>query len=386
MTLHRQNELEAIFASISPNVMLVVKPDRTIVMCNRAAREVFGYEEHEIIGQNTSILYTDRRVAGVKGEIYNTIKSIGFHIGLASGRHKDGHMLPLEIITSGIIGQQGAVVLIRDITERKLQEEQVLRAKIVAEEAERAKSLLLADIQQNYIRLKELEELRDNFTHMIVHDLRSPLSSIAKCLALLETDARSKLSDTEMLYLREAFKLTRYLSDMICALLDIGRLESKEMPIKFDRCDLTQLIARAFETIGPEINEKSIHITQPAEPADIICDCDIILRVFINLVANAVKFTPRGGSITITVDRSPHAIRVAIADTGRGIPPEFHHKIFERFFQVETRKYSSGLGLTFCKMAVEAHGGRIGVASEIGKGSTIWFEIPVSQPPQPSPL
>lgn len=382
MALRRQRELETIFASITPNVMLIVKPDRTIVMCNRAVEDLFGHQADEVIGKCTDLLYTDRRLTGQKGEIYNAIKTIGFHIGTATGRHKDGHTMPLELVTSGIIGQQGAIVLIRDITERKIQEEEILRAKTTAEEGERVKSKLLADIQQNYVRLKDLEDLRDDFTHMVVHDLRSPLSSIAKCLALLETDARVKLSDTEMLYLREAFKLTRYLSDMISSLLDVARLESKEMPIKLETCDLMQLAAMGFETMGPEVSEKNIEVACPTEPITVACDREIILRVFVNLIANAVKFTPQGGCISIEAQRTQDEVRVTVSDTGRGIPAEFHQKIFDRFFQVETRKYSSGIGLTFCKMAIEAHNGRIGVESEIGKGSSFWFVLPVRAIPR----
>jgi signal transduction histidine kinase len=98
-----------------------------------------------------------------------------------------------------------------------------------------------------------------------------------------------------------------------------------------------------------------------------------------NLLSNALKFTPDSGNVRIVVTPFESEIRIAVTDTGRGIAPQYHQHIFEKFGQVEDRKnhLGTGLGLTFCKLAVEAHGGRIGVESEVGKGSTFWFALPL---------
>lgn len=106
----------------------------------------------------------------------------------------------------------------------------------------------------------------------------------------------------------------------------------------------------------------------------------LVTRIIANLVGNAVKFTPEGKKVTISVERNGDGAKFYVADTGSGIPPEYHEKIFEKFGQVKIRQqmkmYSTGLGLTFCKLAVEAHGGEIGVESEADKGSTFWFTLP----------
>lgn len=107
-------------------------------------------------------------------------------------------------------------------------------------------------------------------------------------------------------------------------------------------------------------------------------------RVIANFVGNAIKFTPASGRIRVSVRVSNTGVRVSVSDTGPGIPPEFHERIFEKFGQVEAArhgaKHSSGLGLTFCKFAVEAHGGTIGVDSVVGQGSTFWFVVPQQGP------
>jgi signal transduction histidine kinase len=105
-------------------------------------------------------------------------------------------------------------------------------------------------------------------------------------------------------------------------------------------------------------------------------DADLVARVVQNLLGNALKFTKEDGHIRIELAPRPPMVRVTVADDGPGIRADHRDRIFEKFFQVEARQYSTGLGLTFCKLAVEAHHGRIGVDSEVGRGSAFWFELP----------
>jgi signal transduction histidine kinase len=117
----------------------------------------------------------------------------------------------------------------------------------------------------------------------------------------------------------------------------------------------------------------------PETPLTVTADGGLIRRVLQNLLSNALKYTPDRGNVRIVVTPFESEIRIAVTDTGRGIAPQYHQHIFEKFGQVEDSKnhLGTGLGLTFCKLAVEAHGGRIGVESEVGKGSTFWFALPV---------
>ncbi len=111
-------------------------------------------------------------------------------------------------------------------------------------------------------------------------------------------------------------------------------------------------------------------------------DSELLRRILVNIIGNAIKFSPEGGAIRVSVRAEHRSVRVMVTDQGPGIPAEYHDKIFDKFGQVESRqtgrKYSTGLGLAFCKMAVEAQGGRIGLDSEIGAGSTFWFTLPIA--------
>ncbi|MDP6507225.1 MAG: ATP-binding protein, partial [Planctomycetota bacterium] len=117
-------------------------------------------------------------------------------------------------------------------------------------------------------------------------------------------------------------------------------------------------------------------------PLLLSCDAELIKRVIQNLLGNALKFTPSDGTISVSILNGGDTVKIAITDSGPGIPEDYRDKIFEKYGQVEARqqgkKYSTGIGLSFCKLAVEAHGGEIGVDSEVGKGSTFWFKIPTA--------
>ena len=215
-------------------------------------------------------------------------------------------------------------------------------------------------IEESYVRLQELESLRDNLTGMIVHDMRSPLMAIMGGVQLLSEKLDE--ADEDFQFATMATAAASELNEMVTSLLDISRMESGHMPL---------------EAIA-EFEEIRLAVTGESTPAAV--DEKLLHRVFQNLLNNAIKFSPGGSTVLVTVARDGECVRVAVADSGPGISEEYREKIFEKFGQVEARKKSqkhfAGLGLTFCKLAVEAHGGQIGVDSEVGRGSTFWFTLP----------
>ena len=227
--------------------------------------------------------------------------------------------------------------------------------------------------------IKAVQDLRDGLVHMIVHDLRSPLTSVMGYLDLLRsigsasTDERAQFIDT-------AYSGAAQMAEMISSLLDISRLEAGEMPVDRQPVDLCDVARDAVQSLSGLTIGRTV--TQTAPDGAVLSNCDpaLIRRVVGNLLGNALKFTPRSGSITLSVSRADGGTRVEVADTGPGIPADFLGRVFDKFSQAgegrARKRYSTGLGLAFCKLAVEAHGGSIGVSSEVGVGSRFWFQLP----------
>lgn len=242
---------------------------------------------------------------------------------------------------------------------------------------------LFLEVEGQYRRLEKLELLRDSLVHMIVHDLRSPLAGIRAYLDLLELDGAGKLDAELTESIEGARRVAAEMTEMVSDLLDVSRMEVGRMPLDLAPTDLGALVVAAVSA-ADAAERVRVRVEAPLDGLRVVCDAVVIRRVIANLVGNAVKFTPAAGQITVSVRGEGADVRVSVTDTGRGIPPEFHQKVFEKFGQVEAvahgAKHSSGLGLTFCKYAVEAHGGRIGLESTVGKGSSFWLVLPVRGP------
>ncbi|MBU1694544.1 MAG: response regulator [Verrucomicrobia bacterium] len=244
-------------------------------------------------------------------------------------------------------------------------------------------------LQQSCDQLRHTEKLRDNLMHLIVHDMKTPITAIAGYLELLFLDGKDHLSETLLEYVQEALSATRRLLRMTTTLLDLSRLEENKMPLSIRPCDVKGAALKAFEEVEVLAREKAIRFVFPEESFMAQCDAEILGRVFTNLFENAIKFEPSGGCVRVAFRGDAGWVRIEVTDNGPGIPPEYHGKIFEKFGQVELRTvgkmYSAGLGLAFCKLAVEAHGGGIGVESEVGRGSRFWFTLPQKGGAGPSP-
>ena len=244
---------------------------------------------------------------------------------------------------------------------------------------------LHAEVETQYRQLEKLELLRDGLVHMIVHDLRSPLAGIRAYLDLLKMDGSDKIDPEMTQSIDEARKVAMEMTEMVSELLDVSRLEAGKLPLDVSMVDLGVLASETVRSMGAATMARvAVRAESPREQVRVQCDAAIIRRVIANLVGNAVKFAPGDSSVTVAVSGDGEIGRVAVADRGAGISLEFHELIFEKFGQAEVArqgaKHSSGLGLTFCKLAVEAHGGRIGVDSTPGRGSTFWFELPSRGP------
>lgn len=230
-------------------------------------------------------------------------------------------------------------------------------------------------------QLHELERYRDTLVHMMVHDMRSPLQAILGHLQILEEESKAQLSPREKNSLGQAIRATRLLSRMTRELIDISRLENQNMPLIPERIDVS---ARLKSLIASELDIQScnqtIVIKVPKEASIVEADPLLFERILLNLIGNALKYSPQGSTITIRSALQSEGVLIAVEDQGPGIAVENMDMVFHKFatFQTDTeyRKHSSGLGLTFCKLAVEAHGGTIGFENIAPCGCRFWFVLP----------
>ncbi len=244
---------------------------------------------------------------------------------------------------------------------------------------------LFAQLQENYGRLQEAEKMRDDLTHMIVHDLRTPLSSLLIGLQLMANLAPIDPAQVECYNI--AVRGGQTLLSLINDLLDISKMESGTFALELAPLSVPALVESSLEQVASSISDKQLTLVLQIEPSLPLLrgDEDKLRRVLVNLLGNALKFTLPNGSICVATcletGESTSNMLFSVSDTGEGIPPAAFVRIFEKFGQVEShrsgRQTSTGLGLTFCKMAVEAHGGRIWVESTLGQGSTFFFSIPL---------
>jgi PAS domain S-box-containing protein len=237
---------------------------------------------------------------------------------------------------------------------------------------------ILRDITER----KELDSLREDLTAMIYHDLRSPLANIVSSLDVLVSMASEDDKDTVQAVLKIAENSTDRIQRLVSSLLDVNRLESGQPVANQKVVNTLELIEQAVRDVEPVAKGRrqriSVHL--PTELPSIWVDQDMARRVLINLMENSVKFTPTDGQLEVGAQAEEQWVHIWVQDNGPGIPAAEKERIFDKFTRLRGTSKSSGLGigLAFCRLAVQGHGGRIWVESEPGKGSVFHFTFPVA--------
>jgi len=235
---------------------------------------------------------------------------------------------------------------------------------------------------QDITRLKELDKMKSEFVMMASHELRTPLTSIEMGVKLVLEENVGELNAQQRTLLQAAQEELDRLKVLVNDLLELSRIEQGNIEMDFDDVDIQTLCARAFNIVQPQAQDKEISFSLDLEKPDVKVRADVskIIWVITNLLGNAVRYTERGGWIKLKPQVSGDWAYISVTDNGTGIPLEYQSKIFDKFVQLKGEEArGSGLGLTIAREIVRAHGGSIWVESEVNKGSTFTFTLPVVQ-------
>ncbi|MFA0822955.1 MAG: ATP-binding protein [Methanomethylovorans sp.] len=369
-------ESEDKFAKISMSAQdaIIMMDNKCLVtFWNRAAEKMFEYAKEEVIGKDLhSLIAPEEYKDGYKnGLVEFMATSKGSALGQAislKARKKSGEKFPVELSLSSFILRDGtwnAAGIIRDITYRKKAEEALIDARITAESANRTKSEFLANMS---------------------HELRTPLNAIIGFSDILLEKTTGDLNEKQIKYLRNISTSGRHLLALINDVLDLSKVDAGKMQIAYEKFTISEVYTDVKNILSNFSISKSIKLTFEIEPGldEISADKLKFKQILYNLVSNAIKFTPEHGSVHISASIRSNVLHMEVRDTGIGISDEDQKKLFSAFTQLDStysRKYQgTGLGLVLVKKYVEMHRGKVWVESEIEKGSSFVFEIPITKP------
>jgi len=244
----------------------------------------------------------------------------------------------------------------------------------------------VSELEHEKAQLLELQRVRQETSDLIVHDLRNPLGVIFGTLTMLEMVLPEEVLDANRELLDLAIGACERMQRLVNSLLDVAKFETGEMTVRLAQTDLHPLMEDMLnqQKIATRARSVTLRLDTPRRLPSVVVDREKLERILTNLIDNALKYTPEGGEIVLAAVAQAGCVEISVTDTGPGIPPADRERIFERFAQVEDQlatRRGFGLGLTFCRLAVEAHGGQIWVeAGPRGKGSRFVFTLPLTPP------
>ncbi|TLM76293.1 MAG: PAS domain S-box protein [Actinobacteria bacterium] len=393
----------ALFGSINDGVF-VVALDGTVLEVNDVALERLGYPRSEIVGEPISRVDSPEDAAHVP-ERLDALRERGYAEFESVHVRRDGSTFPVEV-SSRVFdygGTQAIVSIAHDITERKAAEQALrdLNAQLERKVRERTQELEEQSeelacmneelrsanelLEETNRHLDEATRAKSEFLASMSHELRTPLNSIIGFSGVLLQGLAGPLDEEQRTQVGMINSAGKHLLDLVNEILDISKIEAGRLRLEFVEFDASDIVRAAVDTIRPLAEEKDLEVRMEiAEDLDgIVSDRVRVQQLLINLLGNAVKFT-ESGYVGLAARRQGGQVVFTVSDSGVGIAPENHARIFEEFYQVREpngfKTPGTGLGLAVSLRLAEALGGRIEVASEVGAGSVFTMYLPTGRP------
>jgi len=264
---------------------------------------------------------------------------------------------------------------------------QAFLRQVAAEKAELDLRDLAQQLEQRVVErtaaLENAVRTREDILAIVSHDLRNPITVIQTSAELLDRALQNPfLKERAKLSVSHILDSVRRMNKLVEDLLDLSRITAGHFSVEPGACNVESLLKEAREMMLPIATQGGLrlHVELDLQNTSVHCDHARVLQVFSNLIGNAVKYTRRGGTVLLLAERTGNWVKFLVVDSGPGIDPEHLGHVFDRYWQVEkTGRAGAGLGLSIAKEIVEAHGGTIGVDSELGKGSVFFFTLPVTE-------
>ena len=377
-----ERKLTAIVENLGEG-LIVVEPAGRVLYVNPVAERLLnlgrtaGYQNFIAVDTETGTISWTKQSMGAEPAITDT-QTVNLKVLSSSQRAMEQHQAMIaELSVNG--DQSNAEMRVLRIIASQFSDESNKGAGTV---------YVFDDITHEY----EVEQMKSEFVSLVSHELRTPLTSIIGFISLILDGKTGKINQKQYESLSRAHRQSERLAALINDLLDISRIEAGRIEMKRERVHIDRVAKRRIEELRPQADEKAITLLLDANPTLplLIADADRVGQVFINLIGNAIKFTPNGGKVTVRISKSPHngsvsnGFHVEIIDTGPGIPPDERKKIFDKFQQLASTRTQqhggTGLGLSIASGIVEAHGGKLWVdAGDNEQGCNFQFFIPLGQ-------
>ncbi|HYZ84655.1 MAG TPA: ATP-binding protein, partial [Bryobacteraceae bacterium] len=361
-----------------------------IATWNKGADRLYGYNATEAVGRHISLVFPHKDLESIQREVIEPLQANGTHelelrLRRKSGEHFYAH-LSLSLLREENGMPVGVIGYALDITQRKMAESEVRRLNAALEQRITERTAQLADannqLAERNKQLAQASRMKSEFLARMSHELRTPLNSIAGFSELLAEADEGPLSQTYSDYVRHVHEGAQHLMALLNDILDLSRIEAGRIELRSEIFAAGEAISDVLSVTSALAEAKRIDLkSEVSTQLHVIGDPVRFKQILYNLISNAVKFTPAGGSARVAAQTYDGGLRFSVSDTGIGIPREEHDSIFREFHQLgppTTGRDGSGLGLSITKRLVELHGGRIWVESAPGEGSRFYFTMPAA--------